>query len=131
MFYDTPGTERLHSMVEAYYKKANAILLIYDISNKKSFEDLKYYFVPKIEDYCKEDIPIMLLGNKADKENERKVSTEEGAALAVEYKFKFKETSCLKNENVAEAFKVLFEMGIDKYQKKFKNNYKLNKYKNF
>ena len=73
----------------------------------------------------------MLLGNKADKENERKVSTEEGAALAVEYKFKFKETFCLKNENVAEAFKVLFEMGIDKYQKKFKNNYKLNKYKNF
>ena len=50
------------------------------------------------------------MGNKADKENEREVTLEEGAALAVEHKFKFKETLCVKNENVADAFEALIEM---------------------
>ena len=81
--YDTAGQERYNSINESYYQKADAILLVYDISNKKSFEQLKNYYCPKIEEYFKINISIILLGHKADKENERQVSIEEGADLAV------------------------------------------------
>jgi len=118
LIYDTAGQERYNSINESYYQKADAILLVYDISNKKSFDQLKKYYCPKIEEFCKKNIPIILLGNKADKENERQVSIEEGTDLAVEHKFKFKETSCLKNENVADAFEALIEMWNVEYHKK-------------
>ena len=118
LIYDTAGQERYNSINESYYQKADAILLVYDISNRKSFEQIKNYYLPKIEENCKKKIPIILLGNKADKENEREVSIEESIELAVEHKFKFKETSCLKNENVADAFEALIEMWNVEYHKK-------------
>ena len=141
--------EKYNAINESYYQKVGAILLVYDISNKKSFEQLKNYYCPKIEEYCKKNITILLLGNKADKENKRQVSIEEGTNLAVEHKYKFKETSCLKNENVVDAFEILIEMWNYAHQKnkrlihalrdeelkksssRFKNTYKLNKYKDF
>ena len=118
LIYDTAGQERYNSINESYYRKADAVLLVYDISERKSFEKIKNYYCPKIEENCKKNIPIILLGNKTDKENERTVSIEEGTALAVENKFKFKETSCLKNENVADAFEALIEMWNIEYHKK-------------
>ena len=107
--YDTCGQERYHSINESYYKKAGAILLVYDISNKKSFEILSTYYVNKIKENCKKGIPILLLGNKADLEEERQVSKEEGIKLACKHNFEFKETSCLQNKNVAGAFEALAE----------------------
>ena len=118
LIYDTAGQERYNSINESYYQKADAILLVYDISKRKSFDQIKNYYCPKIEENCKKNIPIILLGNKTDKENERVVTIEEGAALAVEHKFKFKETSCVKNENVADAFEALIEMWNVEYHKK-------------
>ena len=108
--YDTPGNENYNGINETYYRKADAILLVYDISNKESFDRIKQYFYPKIKELCKKDIPILLLGNKLDKENEREVSIEEGASFAVEKNYLFKECSCLKNENVSEAFEALIDM---------------------
>ena len=108
--YDTAGQERYKSLCESYYKKAEAILLVYDISNKKSFEIIKKYYCPKIKELCKKNIPVILLGNKADKEKERKVSLDEGVKFSNKENYTFKETSCLKNENVADAFETLIEM---------------------
>jgi len=118
LIYDTAGQERYNSINESYYQKADAILLVYDISKRKSFDQIKNYYCPKIEENCKKNIPIILLGNKADKENERQVSIGEGAELALEHKFKFKETSCIKNINVADAFEALIEMWNVEYHKK-------------
>ena len=55
-------------------------------------------------------MPIILLGNKLDLEGKREVSLEEGIKLALDEKFKFKESSCLKNENVVDAFEALIEL---------------------
>ena len=107
--YDTAGQERYHSIVESYYRKANAVLLVYDISEKQSFEKIKKYYIKQIKDKCKKDIPIILLGNKTDKENERKISKEEGMALAKQEDYEFEECSCSKNINVASAFETLLE----------------------
>ena len=84
--------------------------MVYDITDKESFEEIKNYYCPKIRKLCKLNIPIILLGNKTDKENKRKIKTEEGIDLALKEKLKFKETSCQKNENVADAFEALIEM---------------------
>ena len=110
LIYDTCGQERYNSINESYFKKADAALLVYDITEKKTFDVIKEYYTIKIKENCKKNIPIILLGNKADKEDKRKVETEEGIKLALKEKYKFKETSCLKNENVADAFEALIEL---------------------
>ena len=109
MIYDTAGQERFDSLNFTYYKKADAILLVYDISERKSFDKIKQVYVQAIKDNCSKDIPILLLGNKTDKESERKITYEEGIALALEEKYEFQESSCLKNLNVAGAFETLIE----------------------
>ena len=76
------------------------------------------YFSEKIKDFCKKDIPIILLGNKNDLEERREVQQEEGIALALSNNYKFKETSALKNENVADSFEALIELWNVEYQKK-------------
>ena len=108
--YDTCGQEKFNAINESYYKKADAVLLVYDITNQESFEKIKDYYCPNIKQFCKKDIPIILLGNKTDKEELRTIKTEEGIDLALQEHYKFKETSCLKNENVADAFEALIEM---------------------
>ena len=107
--YDTLGQEKYTSIIESYYRKADAALLVYDISNKKSFEKIKNYYIEAINENCKKDIPIILLGNKADLENEREISKEEGMLLAKQENYEFDECSCLKNINVASAFETLLE----------------------
>ena len=107
--YDTAGQERFFSLEKTYYKKADAVLLVYDISNKYSFEKIKNDYVEAIKENCKKDIPIILLGNKADKENERQISNEDGMELARKENYEFDECSCKKNLNVASAFETLLE----------------------
>ena len=109
MILDTAGQEIFKSLSLTYYKKADAVLLVYDISRKSSFDQIKSFYVQKIKDNCKKDIPILLLGNKTDKENERQVSCEEGMDLALKENYEFKESSCLKNINVVGAFESLIE----------------------
>ena len=81
--------------------------MVYDISNRKSFEECKYY-IGQIKERCKKNIKVILLGNKTDLE--RNVSTEEGTKLALDNKYIFKETSCKKNINVISAFEALIEI---------------------
>lgn len=109
MIYDTAGQERFNSLTSLYYKKADAILLVYDISEKTSFEKIKSFYVPNIKEICEPGIPILLLGNKTDKEEERQVSLEDGMALALAENYEFNESSCYKNINVIGAFETLIE----------------------
>jgi small GTP-binding protein len=106
---DTAGQERFEALNSQYYKKADAVLLVYDITNKKSFDRLKDFYVDQIKNICKEDIIIELLGNKSDLEDKREVSIEEGINLAMEQHYEFLESSCLQNKNVADAFLSLIE----------------------
>lgn len=110
LIYDTCGQEKYFSINESYYKKADAVLVVYDISQKDSFEKIKEYYCENIKIFCKKNVPILLLGNKTDREAFREVPTEKGIELAQKENYKFKETSCLKNENVADAFEALIEM---------------------
>jgi small GTP-binding protein len=106
---DTAGQERFEAINTQYYRRADAVLLVYDITNKMSFDKIKEYTVDQIKNNCKEDIIIELLGNKSDLENQRQVSVEEGINLAMEHHYEFLESSCLQNKNVADAFLSLIE----------------------
>ena len=74
----TAGHERFRKINEYLYKKADGIILSYDITNKYSFESCKYYFCKKIKELCKPNIKTILIGNKNDLEDERKISFKEG-----------------------------------------------------
>ena len=107
---DTAGQEKYKSLNEQYYKKADGCLLVYDIANRESFEECKNYYIKNIIERCKKNAKIILLGNKTDLEDQRVVSSEEGANLALKNDYIFLETSCLKNTNVSNAFETLIEM---------------------
>ena len=107
---DTAGQERYRAINKIYCKSANCCLLVYDISDRKSFEDCKTYFNDVIKDKCQKNIQVIVLGNKTDLEEQRQVPSEEGANFSAENNYIFMETSCLKNKNVSDAFETLIEI---------------------
>ena len=126
---DTPGQEAFRSLCAPYYNKVDGILLVYDITYRTSFDEIKDYYSEKIKDSCKENVKVILLGNKTDLEKERKISLEDGANLAAEKGFMFMETSCLKNEYVTDCFETLIDLV---YKEKRQNEYNdFNNYEDF
>ena len=129
---DTAGQETFNSQNRIYYRIADCCLLVYDITNLKSFKEISDYYIKEIKDNCKKGIKVILIGNKTDLEN-RVVSKEEGANLAAKNGFYFNETSAEVNYNVADSFETLILMtntemiktntlNIDSAKNKFKIN---------
>ncbi|XP_034243308.1 ras-related protein Rab-37 isoform X1 [Thrips palmi] len=100
--WDTAGQERFRSVTHAYYRDAHALLLLYDVTNKTSFDNIRAW-LGEIREYAQDDVVIMLLGNKADC-SERVVRREDGERLAREYSVAFMETSAKTGLNVEVAF---------------------------
>ncbi|XP_048248527.1 ras-related protein Rab-37-like isoform X6 [Haliotis cracherodii] len=101
--WDTAGQERFRSITHAYYRDAHALLLLYDVTNKASFDNIRAWLA-EINEYAQEDVVIMLLGNKADIAGERVIRREDGERLAREYGVAFMETSAKTGMNVELAF---------------------------
>lgn len=101
--WDTAGQERFRTITTAYYRGAMGILLVYDITNEKSFENIKTW-IKNIEQHASADVEKMILGNKCDMEDKRKITKEQGEQLAKEYNVKFMETSAMNRTNVEQAF---------------------------
>ena len=121
---DTSGQEKFRALNQRYFIKADCCLLVYDISNKNSFEECKYYS-EQMREKCKKSINTILLGNKTDLEHKRQISPEEGANFALKNNYLFLETSCIKNEKVADAFQTLIEITNKSVIKNNDNNLKL------
>lgn len=101
--WDTAGQERFRSVTHAYYRDANALLLLYDVTNKSSFDNIRAWLT-EINEYAQEDVVIMLLGNKADMTGERIIRAEDGEKLAKDHGVAFMETSAKTGMNVDLAF---------------------------
>jgi Ras-related protein Rab-8A len=89
-----------------YYRGAQGIAIVYDITNRQSFERVRYWYAQCCNE-GDEGSRFLLIGNKVDLEDERKVSEEDGRALAEELGANFIETSAKANMNVADAFRSL------------------------
>ncbi|XP_042169792.1 ras-related protein Rab-8B isoform X1 [Oncorhynchus tshawytscha] len=107
--WDTAGQERFRTITTAYYRGAMGIMLVYDITNEKSFENIKNW-IRNIEEHASSDVERMILGNKCDMNDKRQVSKERGEKLAIDYGIKFLETSAKSSLNVEESF---FTLGRD------------------
>ena len=110
--WDTAGQDRFRAITRNYYKGSHGILLLYEVTNVKSFENIKTW-VSSIREEASKDVVVYILGNKIDNAKNRKVETEEGKELAEELGFPFMETSAKNNINVSETFEDLVER-IDK-----------------
>ncbi|XP_075702525.1 ras-related protein Rab-37 isoform X1 [Rhinoderma darwinii] len=101
--WDTAGQERFRSVTHAYYRDAQALLLLYDITSKTSFDNIRAWLT-EVHEFAHKDVVIMLLGNKCDVTTGRVVRTEDGESLAKEYGIPFMETSAKTGVNVELAF---------------------------
>uniref|UniRef100_A0A8C0AP10 small monomeric GTPase n=1 Tax=Buteo japonicus TaxID=224669 RepID=A0A8C0AP10_9AVES len=99
--WDTAGQERFRTITTAYYRGAMGIMLVYDITNEKSFDNIKNW-IRNIEEHASSDVERMILGNKCDMNEKRQVSKEKGEKLAIDYGIKFLETSAKSSINVEE-----------------------------
>uniref|UniRef100_A0A8C3NM02 small monomeric GTPase n=1 Tax=Geospiza parvula TaxID=87175 RepID=A0A8C3NM02_GEOPR len=97
--WDTAGQERFRTITTAYYRGAMGIMLVYDITNEKSFENIRNW-VRNIEEHASPDVEKMILGNKCDANDKRQVSREQGEKLAASFGIKFMETSAKANINI-------------------------------
>ena len=102
--WDTAGQERYRSLTSSYYKGCHGCFIVYDITNEQSFESINTWYEQAVKEAGKE-VSIILVGNKCDLENERKVSKEKGEEKAREMNASFFETSALSKVNIDDIFK--------------------------
>ena len=107
-FWDTAGQEKYRAMVSKFYQKANGAFVVYDVTNKQSFELLEYW-IKSIRESSPENMPIMLIGNKNDLIEERQISTEQGVDFSKKLGLFFFETSAKDDskEKIETAFSKL------------------------
>ncbi|KAJ2256158.1 GTP-binding protein [Coemansia sp. RSA 454] len=101
--WDTAGQERFRTITTAYYRGAMGILLVYDVTDERSFNNIENWYM-NVEQHASEGVNKILIGNKCDIEERRVVSRDMGQALANKFNIQFKETSAKSNINVEEAF---------------------------
>ena len=104
--WDTAGQERYRSITNAYYKGAKGSLLVYDITNKLSFDNLDKW-LSELKNNTDENLSVILVGNKSDLKLDRAVTIEEGKKKAEFHKMAFIETSALSGDNIEKAFNEL------------------------
>ena len=100
--WDTAGQDKFRAITRNYYKGASGIILIFDVTNIKSYENIKKW-INEIKEEISEKVAIVLIGNKVDNVQERKISKEQGDKLASEIGVKFFETSAKTGEGINES----------------------------
>ena len=131
--WDTAGQERFKNITASYYRGGNGILLIYDITDRESFQSLDCWLI-EIEKNANKNVKIILIGNNCDLEDKREVSYQEGKDFAQKNNMLFFEVSAKNNTNINEAFESLVEeiinSGIDEGIKKKEKTIHLSSQKN-
>ncbi|KAG0372136.1 hypothetical protein BGX24_000680 [Mortierella sp. AD032] len=126
--WDTAGQERFRTLTSSYYRGAQGVILVYDVSNRDSFNDLQTWF-NELDTYCSsKEVVRMIVGNKVDKESSREVSKQEGQEFARKLQTLFVECSAKTKLGVQQAFDELVQQIIDTpslWQKQAPSNVRL------
>ena len=110
--WDTAGQDRYRSLTKSYYKGANGIIIIFAVTLKSSFDNVKNW-VSQIRAEADENVTIFLVGNKIDDVERREISTEEGQELADKFKVPFFECSAKTGENINTTFNELVKKIVE------------------
>ena len=106
--WDTAGQDRFRAITKNYFKGAHGIILIYDVTNQLSFDNVSNW-INQIKEEASDKVTIFLVGNKIDDVENRKIQTESGKNLAENFQLQFYETSAKTGENVEKTFQALVE----------------------
>ena len=120
--WDTAGQENFRSITRAYYKNSVCAMIVYDITNKKSFENVQRW-IEDIRNQSPKTVLLVLVGNKTDLPDKRVITFDEGNEFAIKNGILFAETSAKTGEGVQEVFRKSVE---DIAKKMSENFYDLN-----
>ena len=101
--WDTSGQERFKTITSSYYKGAHGIIVTYDITDRDSFAKVSEW-MSEVDKNTNKNISRILVGNKKDLEDKRKVPYSEGKELGDHFNVRFLETSAKESMNVEDAF---------------------------
>jgi len=101
--WDTAGQERFKTITTAYYRGAMGILLVYDVCDEKSFNNIRSWY-SNVQQHASDNVVLVLVGNKSDMTDKRVISTEQGQELANELGIPFIEASAKTTDNVEDTF---------------------------
>lgn len=101
---DTAGQEEFSAMREQYMRSGEGFLLVFDVTNRSSFDELAKFHQQILRVKDRDEFPIIMLGNKADLEDQRTINTEEAKTMARQLKIPFIECSAKDRVNVDQAF---------------------------
>jgi Ras-related protein Rab-1A len=104
--WDTAGQERFRTITSSYYRGAHGIIVVYDVTDRDSFQNVKQW-LHEIDRYACENVNKLLVGNKSDLEAKRAVPTEEAKEFADSLGIEFLETSAKNADNVDKAFMMM------------------------
>jgi len=110
--WDTAGEERCRAITSAYYRGAVGVLLVYDITARRTFENIESW-LQELRDHADPNAAIMLVGNKSDLQHLRAVTQEEAMKLAERCMLAWIETSAKEATNVETAFQRLLDEVFD------------------
>lgn len=111
--WDTAGQERFRTITKNYIKGAHGILLLFDVTNKKSFENISVW-LSQIQEIAIDAIQTILIGNKCDSDK-RAISKSEAEDKAKEYNLEYFEASAKDNKNISEAIQFIGKKAYDDY----------------
>ncbi|UJR37841.1 hypothetical protein I4U23_030531 [Adineta vaga] len=111
--WDTAGQERFRVITSTYYRGADGVIIVYDVTNGDSFANLKDW-ITEMERHCDKTVPKILVGNKDDNDNEsgKVVLTTDARAYAEQKGLPFFETSAKDNKNIVEAFNEITRLAL-------------------
>ena len=114
-FWDTAGQEKYRAIANAYYKNAQGAIIVYEITNRETFENVSKW-LQELNEFGEKGITVLLIGNKIDLKENRQVSFEEGQKIADAKGALFFETSAKTNEenSVTKAFDKLISDMLSK-----------------
>ena len=102
--WDTAGQERYRSVAKMFYKDANAAILVYDITNKTSFEGLQNYWIPQVKESSPENIILIIVANKIDLFEREQVNEANAKKIAKEINASFVHTSAKDRSGINDLF---------------------------
>ena len=129
LIWDTAGEDRMKTMTYSYYRGCHVILIVYDVTEQKSFQNVTTW-VECVDKFAKSNVLRILVGNKTDLEEKRVISTEEGKKLAEANGLKFYEISALKITGLYEMFEDVAKEYVEIYEQKAYKNFQLKKIEN-
>eukprot|EP00768_Dysnectes_brevis_P006449 gnl/Dysnectes_brevis/508_a564_9104.p1 GENE.gnl/Dysnectes_brevis/508_a564_9104~~gnl/Dysnectes_brevis/508_a564_9104.p1 ORF type:complete len:190 (-),score=45.14 gnl/Dysnectes_brevis/508_a564_9104:103-672(-) len=101
---DTAGQEEFSALRDAYMRNGHGFILVYAITSSTSFDDCRTLHEQILRVKEKDAVPLILVGNKCDLEDDREVKNEAGKSLSEEFNCKFLESSAKDNVNIKEIF---------------------------